>query len=98
MAALKFGYDVRGMYDEVRVRCLCGGYATFQSKAGECILAMYDVDEVPAAIAADLNGEVSECERCSKVCEFSAHVLVSTKWRHTWYDFESDTEEFSYDD
>jgi len=44
-----------GVYDSVVFRCpFCGIELDFQSKAGECALEVYTLDQVPYAIAKDI--------------------------------------------
>lgn len=58
-----------GMYDSVYVECKCGKQVEFQSKAGDCTLASYQVDDCPLAIAGDLIGQ-------SKLCECGAKIIM----------------------
>ena len=60
-----------GMFDSVIAKCPdCGGRVEFQSKAGDCSLAEYTPDNVPLKIMADIDGEVSSCQKCGRVLKF----------------------------
>jgi hypothetical protein len=51
-----------GMYDSVVAHCpCCGKVLEFQSKAGDCLLRGFHLDEVPRQIAFDLDGSVTRC-------------------------------------
>jgi len=67
-----------GMFDEVYVDCpVCDeGYATFQSKAGECTLATYTPFSVPPVIAADIGEDVQSCEKCGARIRLTFQVIV----------------------
>ena len=55
-----------GVYDSVLVPCpKCGEKAEFQSKGGLCILAIYEMGEVPYGVMDDVNRHSPhECEKC----------------------------------
>lgn len=54
-----------GMFDSVMVECpKCTCEIEFQSKAGECTLRAYKEDNIPNAIAVDIEGHVQECFKC----------------------------------
>lgn len=53
-----------GMFDSVIHRCKCGNDVEWQSKADECVLAVYKTTEVPVTIANDINGEEQKCQEC----------------------------------
>lgn len=58
-----------GMFDSVYVACpRCGASTEFQSKAGECSLSIYSLDQAPPEILTDLyeRGDVDIGERCPK--------------------------------
>lgn len=56
-----------GLFDSVMFQCpKCKGTVEVQSKAGDCILKEYPEDDVPTAIAADIDGEVYWCVVCSE--------------------------------
>jgi hypothetical protein len=47
----------------VRVKCpSCGEDVEFQSKAGECCMRTFYHDNVPIAVALDIDGDVKQCE------------------------------------
>jgi hypothetical protein len=51
-----------GMFDSLYVECRCGKRVEFQSKAGDCVLRDYTLEDVPHAVAGDLIGERQKCE------------------------------------
>ena len=54
-----------GMFDSLIVQCPgCGKDVEFQSKAGDCLLKVYNLSSVPLAIAHDLDGEEDVCLNC----------------------------------
>ncbi len=56
-----------GCFDEVTFDCPdCGTRLTVQSKAGKCMMATYDMGEVPMEIAADIDGQSVWCSTCEK--------------------------------
>ena len=56
-----------GCFDSLIVPCPgCGDSVEFQSKAGDCSLARYTVQDVPLKIAQDLDGEVRHCHDCAR--------------------------------
>lgn len=66
-----------GMFDSVNVFCpACGAEVEFQSKAGECCLLEYSLDNMPASVAADLNGESCVCD-CGKTITLITQCVVS---------------------
>lgn len=51
-----------GVFDSVIARCPdCGGPIEYQSKAGDCLLREYSLWDVPAEIAADIDGDIGRC-------------------------------------
>ena len=65
-----------GMYDTLIVKCPeCGSQVGFQSKAGDCNLYNYSVNDVPAEIAIDLKNDVSRCENCGYSCRLNVQVI-----------------------
>ena len=65
-----------GMFDSLIVKCPeCKSPVEFQSKAGECMLAEYSVNNVPDEIALDLKDEVSQCENCGYSCRLNVQVI-----------------------
>lgn len=58
-----------GMYDTLKGKCpSCGEEVELQSKAGLCLLGMYNLKKIPVEIANDLNLKFEEhqnkCEHC----------------------------------
>ena len=64
-----------GMYDSVMIECECGREVEFQSKAGDCTCARYNIMNVPHEIAGALSGEYETCE-CGKVLTIETHVIT----------------------
>ena len=54
-----------GMYDSVNAKCSCGADLEFQSEAGDCVLANYNLSSVPPEIAKSLDGDSYRCT-CGK--------------------------------
>jgi hypothetical protein len=55
-----------GMFDSVYHKCECGGDVEWQSKADECVLAVYPPCSVPITIANDINEQEEKCPKCDK--------------------------------
>lgn len=56
-----------GMFDSVHITCpTCKHLVEFQSKVGECWLHDYPEYSVPPHIAADVDGDMQECETCGE--------------------------------
>ena len=54
-----------GMFDRVYVNCLqCGERIELQSKSGDCILAEYTLNDVPADVIGGLAGDEGNCPKC----------------------------------
>ena len=54
-----------GMFDSLMVPCpQCGEDIEYQSKAGECVLTRFDINDVPACIADDVNDELQVWSKC----------------------------------
>lgn len=68
-----------GVFDSVYVPCPgCGKRHELQSKAGECCLDCFDLDNAPAVILADLGTHPDEeytCDVCG--CEFRLRAVVT---------------------
>ena len=58
-----------GMFDEVMVPCpTCGTKQPFQSKSGDCRMAVYELAECPPDVLADVNRHSPyTCETCGEV-------------------------------
>lgn len=65
-----------GMFDTVHARCPnCGASITTQSKAGVCLLNDYSAENLPAVIAADVEGERMHCEVCDGTFTLTTDIL-----------------------
>lgn len=68
-----------GCFDSVWVACRgCGNPIEFQSKAGECGLLSYSVDDAPLGILADIDGDSEACLKCGRVARFR---IVPAGWK-----------------
>ena len=67
-----------GMYDSVNLRCPnCGANYDAQSKGGDCILALYELNEAPADVLSDINRHSPfECEKCGCLFEVEFKVMA----------------------
>lgn len=67
-----------GMFDELHVDCPhCGEDVEFQSKAGDCQLHRYAVQDVPPEIAGDLNGAAEICDACGKEVTLTVQFMIA---------------------
>lgn len=58
-----------GLFDSVYVQCPeCGEDVEFQSKAGECSLASYTLDDVPDVVLHGVGDDCEICMKCGHVC------------------------------
>jgi len=66
-----------GMYDTVRVPCPnCGEKEEFQSKGGECLLEVYELENCPPDVMSNINRHSPcTCEKCGTV--FAVKVQVT---------------------
>jgi hypothetical protein len=62
-----------GSFDRVIVKCDCGEDLEFQSKAGNCDLSTYSLNNIPIVIAIDLNGSSEMCHECGKLTILTYH-------------------------
>lgn len=55
-----------GCFDSVFVQCpQCKrGTAEFQSKAGDCSMREFAIDDAPLVILADIDGNSARCDNC----------------------------------
>ena len=55
-----------GMFDEVRHPCPCGGTFEWQSKAHDCVLRAWNLEDpnLPAVVLTDIAREVGQCVDC----------------------------------
>lgn len=52
-------------FDILKVKCInCRKPIRFQSKADECFMKVYSIDDVPSRIATDVVGDIVECDHC----------------------------------
>ena len=66
-----------GMFDEFVVRCpKCNEYTMVQTKAGDCILAVYNAETAPPEILGDVAGD-HFCDNCSECFTIKVHSFVS---------------------
>jgi hypothetical protein len=81
-----------GLFDSVLGHCSCGGIVEFQSKAGECLLKVFPMTEVPVDIAGHIEGDRSVCDLCHQVYEITympqtrvemKMLKVEKLWRET---------------
>lgn len=56
-----------GCFDSVMVPCpKCGEKVEFQTKSGECLLQVYELDKAPEVVLADVNRHAPHfCEKCN---------------------------------
>lgn len=65
-----------GMFDSVYVDCVCGARVEFQSKAGECNLDHYTINNVPPGIACDLIGKSEKCSECGATIALRGAIVL----------------------
>lgn len=70
-----------GMFDTVLVPCpKCGKLAEFQSKGGDCILAVYNLADAPNDVLFDVNRHSPyKCENCKTLFEVSIKIFATSK-------------------
>jgi transcription elongation factor Elf1 len=66
-----------GCYDSVMVPCpRCGRKAEFQSKSGECALAIYQLGEAPPEVMDDINRHAPHtCSGCGALFKVNITVI-----------------------
>lgn len=70
-----------GLFDSLYVPCgNCGKPVEFQSKAGECTMAKYDIYDCPPAIAGDLIGQACGCT-CGAIIQLQGSVSLRYETR-----------------
>ena len=68
-----------GMFDSLIVQCPeCGKDIDFQSKAGDCVLEVYGLDNCPASILGDLANESETCE-CGRVVTMKVQIRATVE-------------------
>jgi hypothetical protein len=71
-----------GCFDSIISRCpKCGKRIEFQSKAGDCMLRIYDPEDAPVEIVKDLMGSVEICD-CGASCTLirEARAVLHASW------------------
>lgn len=68
-----------GVFDAVNVPCpKCGKVSEFQSKGGDCLLKVYDLDNCPPDVLSDVNRHGPEdCDNCGTL--FAVQVTGGVK-------------------
>lgn len=69
-----------GVYDSINIPCpKCGKRQEAQSKSGDCILAIYEIENAPADVLADVNRHAPfTCDKCGAVFEIKLTVLAQS--------------------
>lgn len=69
-----------GMFDSVMVPCPeCGERSEFQSKSGDCTLAVYDLEVCPPDILGDVNRHSPNvCSKCSTVFQVDIKITAQS--------------------
>lgn len=69
-----------GVYDSINIPCpKCGERQEAQSKSGDCILAIYEIENAPADVLADVNRHAPfTCATCGTVFEIKLTVLAQS--------------------
>lgn len=66
-----------GMFDSVNVPCpRCGEMLEFQSKAGDCTLAEYRLDNAPPEIIGDISRDQQWCSGCQATVGIRVQTLA----------------------
>ena len=66
-----------GMFDSLYVSCpCCGNSVEFQSKAGDCNLNEYTVNNVDPRVALDLQNDEEKCESCLNWIKLNVQSIV----------------------
>jgi len=68
-----------GCFDSVWVNCPeCLTLVEFQSKAGDCALADYDLLSAPMEVLGDILNDCSSCQECGRVVSLRklSHPLI----------------------
>jgi len=69
-----------GMFDTVRIKCpKCGEHIEEQSKAGDCMLNTYDLENAPPALIQDVSGIEYECYSCKAKLIVLSEIKVDVK-------------------
>lgn len=74
-----------GMFDSVYVDCpKCGTDIEFQSKAGDCILGTYNLNNAPQEILEDIEGDVEECHKCGETVKILFEASTKAVAKQNW--------------
>ena len=66
-----------GMFDRVHAECPgCLHRVEFQSKAGECCQADFDINDCPPNILGDLHNESETCQKCGRVVTIKVETIA----------------------
>lgn len=66
-----------GMFDRLHVNCPeCDCSIEFQSKAGDCILEDFVLENAPVAILGDLHNESETCQNCGRVVTIKVQTIA----------------------
>lgn len=68
-----------GMYDSVLVPCPeCGTEQEFQSKSGECILGVYNLNNCPTDVLMDINRHSPyKCGNCGVSYQVNLQIIAT---------------------
>lgn len=73
-----------GMYDSVNIQCPnCKGTVQFQSKAGDCTLGNYTLEDAPREIQVDLDGRSEYCS-CGWKCTVKGEMVLKCVLIPNW--------------
>lgn len=66
-----------GMFDTYTVKCFCGQSVEFQSKAGDCMMRDYSIDNPPPPIVAgDLINQSATCHACDRTITIRGCIVI----------------------
>ena len=69
--------DCMGMYDEISIRCpKCDNYFYEQSKAGDCTLHTYSLNDLPDEIDRNLIKQSIYCPECGAKIKFVQKLIL----------------------
>lgn len=65
------------MFDRLIVQCpRCDNSVEFQSKAGECILEDFVLENAPPNVLGDLHNESETCQNCGRVVTIIVQAIA----------------------
>jgi endogenous inhibitor of DNA gyrase (YacG/DUF329 family) len=69
-----------GVYDTVLVPCpKCGELYNAQSKSGDCVLAVYTLEEAPADVLENVNRHAPfQCDKCFTIFQVELQCVVKS--------------------